>query len=317
MDASVSELLWRPLPKQECDIIHLHWPDWDLIVSRNPAVVLARIHLKMFVIDRMRANGAKLVWTMHNLRSHEQLHPKLEPWFWRKFISRLDGVIALSETGLKLARQQFPALETLPQFVIPHGHYRDEYPNDDTIDVRERLGIPRSAKVLLFFGAIRPYKNIPRLIESFREFPGDDAILYIVGRSPSAEVTQQLQAQADRDDRVRLKMHFVSRDEVQVYFRAADLVVLPYREILNSGSAILALSFNRPVLVPHRGAMSELAKCVGDDWVQTYSGDLTVNALETALNWATDTVRPPIAPLESLDWQKIAARTVKAFENLL
>jgi glycosyltransferase involved in cell wall biosynthesis len=171
--------------------------------------------------------------------------------------------------------------------------------------------------MMLFFGGIRPYKNIPRLIESFRAFPGEDAILYIAGRSPSAKVTQQLQVLADQDHRVRLNLNFVSRDEVQVYFRAADVVVLPYREILNSGSAILALSFNRPVLVPRRGAMSELAKFVGDEWVQTYSGDLTVNALETSLNWATNTVRPPLAPLESLDWREISAKTVKAFECLL
>jgi glycosyltransferase involved in cell wall biosynthesis len=254
---------------------------------------------------------------MHNLGSHEQLHPRLERWFWRQFTSRLDGIIALSEAGKELARQQLPAVASLPQFVIPHGHYRDEYPNDDTLDAREVLGVKPGAKVLLYFGSIRPYKNVPRLIELFRVLPGENTILYIVGRSPSAEVTQQLQALASLDHRVRLNVSFVSKDKVQLYFRAADLVVLPYQEILNSGSAILALSFNRPVLVPRLGAMSELASCVGNDWVQTYSGDITVKALEQSLEWAMNTVRPRLAPLERLDWREISTKTIKAFECLL
>jgi beta-1,4-mannosyltransferase len=317
IQAHVDEVEWSVFQANKYEIVHVHWPDHDLNVSKNQTIVLVRICIKLLVIDRFRANGAKLIWTMHNLGSHERLHPRLESWFWRQFISRLDGVIALSEAGLELARQQFPAVAALPQFVIPHGHYRDEYPNDDTLDAREALGIKPGAKVLLYFGSIRPYKNVSRLIELFRELPGENAVLYIVGRSPSAEVTQQLQALADLDHRVHLNLSFVSKDRVQLYFRAADLVVLPYQEILNSGSAILALSFNRPVLVPRLGAMSELARSVGNDWVQTYSGDIKVKVLEQSLEWAMNTVRPRLAPLERLDWREISTKTIKAFEYLL
>ena len=55
-----------------------------------------------------------------------------------------------------------------------------------------------------------------------------------------------------------------------MFFSAADLVVLPFSDIMHSGSAILALSFNKPVLVPARGALPELQTRVGAAWVQTY-----------------------------------------------
>ena len=51
--------------------------------------------------------------------------------------------------------------------------------------------------------------------------------------------------------------------------------MLPFSDIMHSGSAILALSFNKPVLVPARGSLPELQALVGTDWVRTYVGELT------------------------------------------
>src|SRR5690606_36127483 len=67
------------------------------------------------------------------------------------------------------------------------------------------------------------------------------------------------------------------------YFRAADLVVLPYREILNSGTALLALSFDRPVLLPEAGAGDELTRRVGSEWVCTYEHELSATDIERGL----------------------------------
>ena len=67
-----------------------------------------------------------------------------------------------------------------------------------------------------------------------------------------------------------------------MYLPATDLVVLPYRDILNSGSAVLALSFDRPVLVPRRGSLGDLQNHVGRQWVRTYEGDIGAAELEAA-----------------------------------
>ena len=58
------------------------------------------------LIDFARSRGTKIVWTVHNLASHERRYPRLEKWFWRAFLRRLDGFITLSESGLsKRARK--------------------------------------------------------------------------------------------------------------------------------------------------------------------------------------------------------------------
>jgi beta-1,4-mannosyltransferase len=92
------------------------------------------------------------------------------------------------------------------------------------------------------------------------------------------------------------------------------LVVLPYREILNSGSALLALSFDRPILVPLRGTLGELQSQVGADWVRAYTGELTTAHIEDAMQWALHTPRSGQAPLQALDWQELAQQTIRAYK---
>jgi glycosyltransferase involved in cell wall biosynthesis len=111
---------------------------------------------------------------------------------------------------------------------------------------------------------------------------------------------------------VRLALEHVPDDDIQRYLRAADLVVLPFRDITNSGSALLALSFDRPVLVPALGAMGELQALAGADWVRTYDEDLTPDLLARALDWAVR--RPPGAPrLDALEWPEIARQTLSVY----
>ena len=145
---------------------------------------------------------------------------------------------------------------------MPHGHLRDVYP--DTVsreEARASLRIPESARVLAFFGMVRSYKNVPHLVRTFRALPSGlgDVILLVAGAPRTPALADDVRAAAGGDPRVRLTLEHVPEQDVQRYLRAADLVVLPFTEITNSGSAMLALSFDRRVLVPHRGTMGELA----------------------------------------------------------
>jgi glycosyltransferase involved in cell wall biosynthesis len=299
------------------DIVHIHWPEWQLGYSGRRIRTLFGLQANLYAIDVLRARGAKLVWTVHNLKAHDGLHPRLEAWFWERFIPRLDGYIALTAGGRAAAQERFPRLRSIPGFVIPHGHYRGEYPDCGEADARQELGLPGEAKVILFFGKIRPYKNVPALIEAFKQAELRKTVLLVAGEAPSLESQRDLQRRAGTDPRIQLSVRAIPHADVCRYFRAADLVVLPFLDVLNSGSALLSLSFNRPVLVPQLGAMSELAEEVGPEWVRTYSGRLTGGGLADALSWAVGTRRPREAPLGHLEWPKISLRTTLAYEQLL
>jgi beta-1,4-mannosyltransferase len=298
------------------EVCHAHWP--DALLNIPSAWRAAYKVVGMFVtMDYLRARGTKFVWTMHNFAAHEARHPRLEKWFWEGFIPRVDGAISLSAVGLTMALKRFPQLREVPTTVIPHGHYREQYPAAAK-DARATLGVPKNAKVVMFFGAVRAYKNVDALVRAFRDVRREDAVLYVAGKPNADGLAERIRREAAKDERVTLEFEFVDNKDVATYLSAADLVVLPYREVLNSGSALLALSCSRPVLVPDRGAMGELKAEIGDAWVRTFRGDLDGVMLESALEWALGGGRPSVCAMpEKYNWEHIGSETVRFYQRVI
>jgi glycosyltransferase involved in cell wall biosynthesis len=309
---------WTPARAclQPVDLWHLHHPEtvvYQRSRLRSALATLAFCGLMWLA----RARGIRILWTVHDLGSHDELHPHLEPWFWRFFLARIDGYVCLSEGGARLARARFPGLRDLPGFTVPHGHYRDAYPNQvSRAEARRALGLPDDVPILLHFGLLRPYKNAPYLIRTFRELPESKAILVVAGKPYDEIVEREVRLSADGCPRVRLLLRWIPVAEVQHLMVASDLVVLPYRRILNSGAALLALSFARPILVPDKGAMREQQQRFGKEWVRLYPGELTAESLAEACRWAKmrSRHRPDLA---ELDWTSLAGKTRAIYETVL
>lgn len=298
------------------DIWHLHWPESILNLPR-PWQALPLSVVFRFLLRVARFRRITIVWTAHNLRSHEGLYPQVEARLWRALLSQVDGFIALTEAGRDLALDHFPALRGRPCFVIPHGPYQAAYPDRlSRAAARARLDLPDHARVFVSLGQIRPYKNLPHLIRTFRQLPDADYRLVVAGKPATPELAEEVIAATRDDPRVRLALDFVPEEAVQVYLRAADLAVLPYREILNSGSSILALSFALPVLVPAQGALLELQGRMGREWVHTFEGDLTPDVLRETLATVRGTHRDPHRLFASSSWELIAHQTLAAYRTL-
>lgn len=294
------------------DVWHMHWPE-NRLLDPNPVWAGLQATRLLAEMQAARARGTKILWTAHNLGQHEKRHPHMEPLFWQRFTRLLDGWIALSPDGRRLAEAKFPALRSRPSFIVPLGHYRGCYRDDvSRSEARRVLGISPSARVVGFVGQIRAYKNVPHLVRTFKALPEPDSALLIVGRTKDAWLQKEIRAAAGDDPRVRLFLEFAPDDDVQLYLRAADLLALPYQDILNSSSAVLALSFDVPVLVPARGAMDDLQRYTGRRWVRTFAGELTARALAEALTWAEEP-RPALA-LSELSWDKLAGQTLNAYK---
>ncbi len=296
------------------DVLHVHWPEWFL-GRRNPIAVANNYWAWM---DRLRTanhKGTKIVWTVHNFRSHERRHEWLQKRFWREFRSLVDGCVCLSESSrLELLKADKGAgyLST----VIPHGHYREAYPMKTTREAaRQKFSIDGGAFTITHVGLMREYKNVPTLIQSFYQTKGIDRLI-VAGEVFDPQVRRRVEA-AMGDPRASIKFKHVADDDMQFYYRAADLAVFPYREILNSGSAMTALSFDVPVLVPGIGSMPELRDMVGRDWVMTYQGDLSSSVLEEAKAWVVGTRREKKAPLDKFAWPGIASKTIEFYKELL
>ncbi|SFR72280.1 Glycosyltransferase involved in cell wall bisynthesis [Agromyces sp. CF514] len=310
---TVRDLSYVRLFTQPIDIVHLHWPELTFLTGRRWRVfarmTLFRAGLR---VARLR-NGTKVVWTVHNVASHEQRStPGLRAMHRRLLAREVDGLLSLSAGGLDAARDAYPELADRPGAVTPHGHYRLDYdvtlPRDEA---RAECGIRSHAPVVASVGMIRSYKNIPELVRTVVESDAD-LRLVIAGKPAGGQLAAEIRTAAADDPRVVLDLAFQSDAAIMAWIRAADVVVLPYRAIQNSGSAILALSADRPVVVPALGAMRELQEQVGAEWVRCYEGEFDGDELARTLEWAA-IPRSDRAPLDRLDWGAIARRTVDAY----
>lgn len=296
------------------DILHIHWPEKALMTGGVGSRLTGAV-AGLAVLEAARRHGAKVVWTTHNARPHERRGGRLERWYWSGVLRRVDGVIHPSGASQAAVEAAYPSLRRLPHAVIGLGHFRGSYPDHLSREqARGDLGVPPDATVITFLGLLRPYKNVPRLIELVRSLPAEREALLLVGGEPlDRAIAEEIERAAGGDARVRLHLRHVPDEDVQRYLRAADLVALPFTDITNSGSALLALSFERPVLVPRLGAMGELQALVGADWVRTYEGELTAAALGEAIDWARRR-SPDAAPdLSPLDWPAIAEQTLALY----
>jgi glycosyltransferase involved in cell wall biosynthesis len=126
-------------------------------------------------------------------------------------------------------------------------------------EARDRIG-EGEGRLLLFFGYIRPYKGLSHLIEAMGVLRDRMEVrLLVVGefyeeRGPYLELVERL----GLSERVRFVDRYVGNEEVQAFFAASDLVVLPYISATQSGIAQIALSFDRPVIVTRVGGLPEV-----------------------------------------------------------
>jgi glycosyltransferase involved in cell wall biosynthesis len=289
------------------DVLHIHWPDLHLHARSWWRGVAKQARLAaVFILLRLR--GTRIVWTVHNLKPHERHHSLPELLFPLWFPRLCTHVIAMTSSGLAAAQEAYPPLRRKAAAVIPHGHYRDAYPRAlSRAESRARLGLPNRF-TFLFLGNIRRYKNVPALIAAFGKLPQSDIQLLIVGQPLKVDV-EELRRSALTDSRIRLQLEFVSDQEVPLYMGAADVVVLPFDSILNSGSVLLALSFNRAVLAPRLGSLPEIQQRVGSRWVTLYDGALSTTHLVQAMNDGC-VGEHDVADLSAFEWEAITQQTL-------
>jgi glycosyltransferase involved in cell wall biosynthesis len=243
-------------------ILHLHWVDVLLAGRRRDQ----RLRwLAQFVLDLnlVRLRGWAIVWTVHNLYSHECPDRWVEGLTLRSLGRIAHQVIVHGRRAQELVTAEFgiPAAKIT---VIPHGTYVGVYPDTVTREeARRRLNLDPKTPVFLYLGDMRIYKGVDNLCRAFAALNRPDALLVLAGKLCD-EVRDEVTAFSQAQPNVRLFPGFMADDQLQVYLRAADYSVVPYRAILTSTSIVLAKSFHTPVISPDLGCVGETLDCPPD-----------------------------------------------------
>jgi D-inositol-3-phosphate glycosyltransferase len=131
-------------------------------------------------------------------------------------------------------------------------------------DAKRQLGIKDNEKAILFLGRIKPYKGIEHLLTAFQQLAERDATyrLIIAGEphKGSEDYLEEIRSIVIRDfgqGRVVLKFQFIPDEKIELYLKAADVLVLPYKDIFQSGVLFLAYNFGLPVVATDVGSFRE------------------------------------------------------------
>lgn len=308
---SITGLSWGRALTGRVDVFHVHWPEL-LLQARTPGRRRLRRALLRVLLLKWRLQHTAIVRTLHNTQSHEAL-----PSADRALLGRLDRQTSLWIRLTPLtdppaaALDRLPPAAALPVRTIAHGHYREWFAGAEV-----RAPVPGR---LLNFGLVRPYKGIPDLIAAFSATDDKEAdmSLHIVGRASTALLGAEITQAATADPRILVTLGHASDQRLAAEIAEAELVVLPYRDMHNSGAALLALSLNCPILVPSNAVTEALRLEVGAGWVFTYPGAVSAEILAGALTGARRDRAADAPDLSARSWEHVVTEHLAAYRTAI
>jgi glycosyltransferase involved in cell wall biosynthesis len=293
----VPDMLRYRRAARTADIVHFQW--------------LSVQHLDGRLLPRGRGGwGPKLILTAHDVMPREPRPGQLAAQ--RRLYERFDAVVVHSEHGRERLTREL-SVDPDRVHVIPHGvfdHLAAERPG-----VEDEPPFQTEKPVVLCFGLMRPYKGIDLLLDAWRGI--ENAELWIAGM-PRMDISRLC---AGAPPNVRFVPRFITDSELPAYFRRADLVVLPYREIDQSGVLFTALAFGKPLLLSDVGGFPEIAATGAARTFPTGDACALGKALRELLDDPAG--RSKMAELAvaaaagRYSWDTVAARTLDLYESLL
>ena len=302
--------------EENLDVVHFHWLA-PYIHGRDLPKTLFKTFSTAVKLLILKSHNCKTVWTVHNIESHDRENHRIEKIF-KQLCTKLlfDKIITHCSSAKKEVKQNYRATENQVK-VIEHGNYIDSYPNKiEKAEAREKLGLETDRTVFLCFGQIRIYKGIPELVEQFKKIESEKAALIIAGSDRDTELTSEIKKKASEDSRIEVHDCFVPKEEVQIYMNASDCIVLPYRKITTSGTLVLAMSFDKPVLAPSKGCIPEYVN--KKDSILFESTHKLTEAIQGYLKGEIkEEGGGNLAKIREINWDEIAEKTGKLYIDLL
>lgn len=276
----VDEIAWLAAQATEAGRLafHLHWTYPILRGVSDAHEADVRVDRFLRYLEQLTDADIPLIWTVHNVLPHDCQYVHAETRLRRGIADRSTLVHTLGDVTAELTSPYYdlPAERTR---AIPHPTYDGWYP---TLIGREQaradLGLGADTPTFVLVGNLRAYKGLGSLFDAFERvrasWPGRPRPrLLVAGRPFNDEAREQLRARVRELGGASIETQRITDDRVATYLQAADVVVLPYERILNSGVLLAAMTYSRTTVIPRTGCLPNL---VTDDTASIFEpGDVT------------------------------------------
>jgi glycosyltransferase involved in cell wall biosynthesis len=230
------------------DIVHVQY----LPMLNSP------LPLDLWFVKFCQRRGAKIILTAHDLLPHDtgEMHKQT----FRNLYSIVDGIICHSDNIKTRLMTEF-SVPTEKIAVIPHGPFFYDLPVATTAHAFKTLDIEPETFFVLWQGIIFPYKGIDLLLDAWQQVEAaNDNVYLVIAGTGAPEFLDQIHEQIARLNlkRVKLHPHFISAEELVALYRAAGIVVYPYRAITTSGALATGLALGKTIVASDLPVFREL-----------------------------------------------------------
>ncbi|UCD82055.1 MAG: glycosyltransferase, partial [Desulfobacterales bacterium] len=242
--------IWLLRHRKEVHALHFHWIQSLYYDKTYLGTVFGLLRFSINLLSA-RIMKYRIVWTVHNLFPHQSRYKRLDRLARKIIVFFSSAIVVHCDYARRLAQKMLRIKKDIT--VIPHGHYADYYKTAlDQQAARSLFELPSAAQIFLMIGRIEPYKGIVDLIRHFKD-THQDSLLVIAGQPSDSELANHILKQANNDRRIITILRRLDDEELAHLIAASDVVVVPFTNILTSGSVVAALSLGRPVITPRMG----------------------------------------------------------------
>jgi glycosyltransferase involved in cell wall biosynthesis len=294
------------------DVIHVQY----LPMLRTPAP------MDLWFVEYCRRRGSKIVLTVHDLLPHDTGEEHRATY--DKLYRGMDAIICHSDAVRARLAMEF-AVPGEKVSVIPHGPFFYDLPATGSEEMLRSFELEQDKVLVLWQGIIFPYKGVDLLLRAWQQVEAKrgDACLAIAGTG-APELLQEIRAQVEglKLKHVKLHFRFVSSEELVALYRAADVVVYPYRAITTSGALATGLAMGRTIITSDLPVFREMltdrenALLVAPQDCDALAGALIELIQDSALR---ERLAAKVREMNFGDesWIAIAQKTLETYESVL
>lgn len=225
------------------------------------------LHTEWYTFSPLDYFFIKKIKCKYNIRYVATVHDILpfnckfyDKFFHEKIYTLADAIILQAPSNVDRFNRLFQ-MEKSKEHMIPHGHMLDYVDIQEKILSRKKMDIPKNKTVFLFFGQIKKVKGVDILLKAFEkvrsEFP--DAFLVIAGNVWKSDFTEceKIIKEYSLEDCIKTDIRFIPDEDVKFYYSAADICVLPYTDVYQSGVIQLVYGYKKPAIATKLPAFTQ------------------------------------------------------------
>nr|WP_300324906.1 glycosyltransferase family 4 protein [uncultured Anaerostipes sp.] len=271
---------------------------------------------------KLQKEGIKVVVTVHDLLPFNKKF--YDYYFHKKIYLNADMVIAQSKANEAALSAKFGVSKERVRY-IPHGHYMEYAEFVDIDEAKEKLNINKNRRIVLFFGQIKKVKGVDILIKAMSHVKSrhPEALCVIAGKvwKDNFSTYAELIKERKLSDSIRTDIRFIDDNEIKYYFGAAEIVVLPYRQIYQSGVVLLGAAYKKPIVATNEG---EFPYVIKDKKTGLLVDSENEKQLGKAINWYLDHPKEAVEHAnacwndlnERLSWDTIAKKISDVYNDI-